>query len=78
MNLEYEKEGKTLRDNLVESFSRGLFEGEERPRPREQPSDSLLHLIRNAQSLKVGAGGSELSITGPQVRKADAQAEKAT
>lgn len=75
MALEYEKEGKTLNAGLIESFSRGLFEAEHKP-SREQPSNSLLHLIRNAESLKVGAAGAELSLTGRQVQRADAQAAK--
>lgn len=75
MALEYEKEGKTLNAGLIDSFSRGLFEAEHKP-SREQPSNSLLHLIRNAESLKVGAAGAELSLTGRQVQRADAQAAK--
>ena len=77
MNLEYEKEGKVLRDNLIESFSRGLFEGESRSEARAAPSTSLLHLLKNAESLKIGAAGAEMSITGSQIRKADNQAQKA-
>ncbi|HRI08672.1 MAG TPA: hypothetical protein PKW35_12700 [Nannocystaceae bacterium] len=75
MSLEYEKNGVMLRSSLVDSFSRGLFEAEHKP-SREQPSNSLLHLIRNAESLKVGAAGAELSLTGRQVQRADAQAAK--
>lgn len=77
MNLEYEKEGKSLQEGLIESFSRGLFEGDTRSASREAPSTSLLRLFQNADSLKLGAAGAELSITGSGVQKADKQAKKA-
>lgn len=76
MTLEYEKEGKTLPPAMVESFTRGLFDGGSQSAPHEQPSASLLHLIQNAESLKVGAAGAELTLTGRQIRKADALAAK--
>lgn len=76
MALEYEKEGKALPTAMVESFTRGLFDGGAQGHQSEPPSASLLHLIQNAESLKVGAAGAELTLTGKQIRKADAQASK--
>jgi hypothetical protein len=76
MALEYEKEGKALPPAMVESFTRGLLEGGAQAAQHEPPSASLLHLIQNAESLKVGAAGAELTLTGKQIRKADAQAGK--
>lgn len=76
MALEYEKEGKALPPAMVESFTRGLFDGGAQGHQSEPPSASLLHLIQNAESLKVGAAGAELTLTGKQIRKADAQAGK--
>lgn len=76
MALEYEKEGKALPPAMVESFTRGLFDGGAQGAQHEPPSASLLHLIQNAESLKVGAAGAELVLTGKQIRKADAQAGK--
>lgn len=76
MALEYEKEGKALPAAMVESFTRGLFDGGAQGAQHEPPSASLLHLLHNAESLKLGAGGAELTFTGKQLRKADAQASK--
>ncbi|MEM9452572.1 MAG: hypothetical protein AAGF11_00225 [Myxococcota bacterium] len=76
MNLEYEKEGKVLPEKLIDSFAHGLFESNRSASNQEHPSSSLLHLLRNAESLNVKTAGGELSISGKQIRKADIEAAK--
>lgn len=76
MSLEYEKEGKEIPQELVRSFSRGLF-GAAPAQREETPSQSLLSLFRNAESLRVGGAGAEIEIGGKQVQRADAEARKA-
>ena len=76
MALEYEKEGKTLPPNLVESFSRGLFGGGSTTTP-EQPSSALATLIANANGLKLGPNGIEAEFNRAGIKRADAQASAA-
>jgi len=76
MALEYEKEGKTLPPNLVESFSRGLFGGGSAA-TREQPSTTLATLMANASGVKVGPNGVEANFTRAGIKRADAQASAA-